>query len=74
MSDRPTSVVTDPRWGLCALCTHARLIESDRGSAFAQCGLATTDPRYRKYPYVPVGKCDGYLARQSAAFPPDFLK
>ena len=48
------------RWGLCAACAHARAIESDRGSAFVQCGLAKDDPRFRKYPHVPVIACAGY--------------
>ncbi len=48
------------RWGLCASCAHARPITSDRGAAFVQCGLAKTDPRFRKYPQVPVVACGGY--------------
>ena len=48
------------RWGLCASCAHARVIESDRGSAFVQCGLAKDDPRYRRYPHVPVLRCEGH--------------
>ena len=48
------------RWGLCATCAHARAIESDKGSAFVQCGLAKEDPRYRKYPHVPVVQCSGW--------------
>jgi hypothetical protein len=48
------------RWGLCATCTHAIVITSDRGSQFLQCGLAKTDPRFRRYPPTPVGACVGY--------------
>lgn len=47
--------------GLCANCLHARLIESDKGSAFLQCHLSFTDPRFKKYPPLPVVNCSGYL-------------
>jgi hypothetical protein len=46
--------------GLCADCTHARRIESDRGSVFYMCQLALTDSRFRKYPRLPVLSCAGY--------------
>ena len=47
-------------WGLCATCTHHLVITSDRGSAFVQCGLSKTDPRFPRYPRVPVLACSGY--------------
>lgn len=46
--------------GLCANCIHARRIISDRGSTFLQCQLSFIDPRYAKYPRLPVLACDGY--------------
>jgi hypothetical protein len=46
--------------GLCADCTHARRIESDRGSVFYMCQLALTDSRFKKYPRLPVLSCVGY--------------
>jgi hypothetical protein len=48
------------RAGLCADCTHARRIESDRGAVFYLCELAAADPAYRKYPALPVLRCAGY--------------
>ncbi|MGB8654174.1 MAG: hypothetical protein WCD23_06610 [Candidatus Acidiferrales bacterium] len=48
------------RAGLCADCANARRIESDRGSNFYLCQLATTDPRFAKYPQLPVLACAGY--------------
>jgi hypothetical protein len=48
------------RAGLCADCTHARHIESDRGAVFYLCELAAADPAYRKYPALPVLRCAGY--------------
>ncbi len=46
--------------GLCGDCVHARIIESDRGSAFVQCELSFTDTRFEKYPRLPVLRCRGY--------------
>ncbi len=46
--------------GLCGTCTHARQIMSDRASTFLQCQLSFTDPRFEKYPRLPVLKCNGY--------------
>lgn len=48
------------RIGLCLDCTHARRLESDRGSEFYFCGLSATDPRFPKYPRLPVFHCTGY--------------
>jgi hypothetical protein len=33
---------------------------SDRASTFLQCQLSFTDPRFEKYPRLPVLKCNGY--------------
>jgi hypothetical protein len=52
-------------WGLCASCAHAQVITTDRGSRFVQCGLARIDPRYAKYPRIPVTQCAGYVKRQT---------
>jgi uncharacterized protein len=46
--------------GLCAVCRHARRIRSDRGSVFILCGLSSADPRFPKYPRLPVLSCDGF--------------
>jgi len=46
--------------GLCAACRHARRIASRRGSVFWLCGRATTDPRYARYPALPVLHCAGH--------------
>jgi hypothetical protein len=39
---------------------HARVIESKRGSQFWLCGRSKVDPRFRKYPGLPVVQCIGY--------------
>lgn len=48
------------RWGLCATCRHALVVRNDRGSTFVQCALARIDPRFAKYPPVPVMACTGH--------------
>jgi hypothetical protein len=45
---------------LCATCAHARRIESGKGSEFWLCELSKTDPRYKKYPPLPVRACLGF--------------
>jgi hypothetical protein len=50
--------------GLCDSCAHARVVESDRGSRFYLCQLASTDRRFRKYPSLPVVQCLGYQAQE----------
>jgi hypothetical protein len=49
------------RAGLCADCEHARRIESSRGSTFFLCSRADVDPRFSKYPQLPVQSCPGYV-------------
>jgi len=49
--------------GLCETCAHARLIRSARGARFLLCGLAAADPRFRRYPALPVLACPGFAAR-----------
>lgn len=45
--------------GLCATCRHLRVAASPR-SVFVRCGLAETDPRFPRYPALPVAACAGY--------------
>jgi hypothetical protein len=48
------------RVGLCFSCQQMRLVRTDRGSVFYQCQRSATDPRYPKYPRLPVLHCPGY--------------
>jgi len=50
--------------GLCARCENMRRITSDRGSVFLFCNLSKTDPRFPKYPRLPVLQCDGFRPLQ----------
>jgi hypothetical protein len=39
---------------------HARCIESAKGSEFWLCELSKSDPRFKKYPPLPVRACLGF--------------
>jgi hypothetical protein len=54
-----------PPAGLCDSCRHQKLIRTGRGSEFSMCLRSKYDPRYDKYPRVPVGRCPGYEGRSS---------
>jgi hypothetical protein len=47
-------------FGLCADCLNARKIASSKGSEFLLCELSKFDPRFPKYPRLPVLSCSGY--------------
>ena len=49
--------------GLCDDCRHQRLVRNTRGSEFSMCERAHTDPRYAKYPPLPVLRCPGHERR-----------
>jgi hypothetical protein len=51
--------------GLCGDCVHAQIIQSQRGSIFYLCRLGLKNPRYPKYPRLPVRECDGYRQTES---------
>lgn len=53
------------RVGLCFSCQHMRLVRTDRGSVFYQCQRSVTDPRYPKYPSLPVRQCAGYELKKN---------
>ena len=52
--------------GLCARCRHARVQTTARGSTFWRCTRAETDPRFMRYPVLPVRVCPGFEAGQPA--------
>jgi hypothetical protein len=45
--------------GLCATCVHRELKASAR-SVFLRCQLADADPRFLRYPPLPVLECAGW--------------
>src|ERR1017187_2661550 len=48
--------------GLCATCGHVDTVRSDRGSTFLRCRLSDVDPRFPKYPTLPVVECIGWAS------------
>jgi hypothetical protein len=46
--------------GLCASCAHTQVVETARRSVFFLCRLSVTDPRFSRYPRLPVVSCPGY--------------
>ncbi|WP_322795422.1 hypothetical protein [Tepidiforma sp.] len=46
--------------GLCATCAFGRQVVSGKGSVFWLCERSREDPRFRKYPALPVVRCPGY--------------
>jgi hypothetical protein len=52
--------------GLCANCANVEIIRSDRGSVFYLCKLSAHDPRFPKYPRLPVLSCAGYGQRSAS--------
>lgn len=50
----------DPAVGLCSVCRHVRVTGNRRGSRFYLCGRSAEDPRFRRYPPLPVVRCVGF--------------
>jgi hypothetical protein len=48
------------RAGLCSRCLHVQVVESDRGTRFYLCRRSLTDPRFPRYPQIPVIACVGF--------------
>lgn len=46
--------------GLCANCSHAKLNETRRGTAYLRCLRAEWDERMIRYPRLPVQVCSGF--------------
>lgn len=53
--------------GLCGTCRHAQTVASSRGRVFWLCRLSYSDPRFARYPPLPVLRCSGF----QPALPPD---
>jgi hypothetical protein len=50
--------------GLCVSCVHARVVASSHGSSFYLCRLSEADPRFRRYPVLPVRSCVGFESQK----------
>jgi hypothetical protein len=60
-----------PIVGLCATCKYVHLLKSAKGSFFLRCNLAKTDPRFQKYPVLPVLQCAGFERVEPDQAPPE---
>lgn len=52
--------------GLCGRCAECRVVRTGR-STFYLCERSRTDPRYRRYPVIPVRQCAGFVEGAAAA-------
>jgi molybdenum cofactor cytidylyltransferase len=68
MADRSNSTLPGLRdpIGLCASCRHVHIVQSARGSTFYLCRLAESDPRFSRYPRLPVLRCAGYESAEKS--------
>ena len=57
---KDTEAPRGPAPGMCGMCAHARVIESGKGSRFYLCKLSSVDPRFPRYPPLPVLECAGF--------------
>jgi hypothetical protein len=46
--------------GLCLDCRWMKRVTSSRDRDFYLCGLSATDPRFSKYPVLPIRACLGF--------------
>ena len=46
--------------GLCTSCRHAKSLRTKGGTVIYLCGLSLSDPRFPRYPQLPVKTCPGY--------------
>jgi hypothetical protein len=53
----------DAEAGLCATCASARAVTTKRGARFTLCSRSEQDPRYDRYPRLPVTACRGHEPR-----------
>jgi len=59
-----------PPAGLCESCANVRVVETRKGSRFYLCTLSEVDPRFPKYPGIPVLRCAGYVPAAAVAEEP----
>ena len=54
------------RAGLCDTCLHCQKVKSGRGSTFLLCLRSQSDPRFARYPPLPVLACAGFEENESS--------
>ena len=64
MNDRPPHRQVPPvAAGLCEACAHVQVISTAKGSSFILCRRSHADPRFPRYPRLPVTSCEGFGPR-----------
>ncbi len=56
---RATEQAHSVRPGLCERCAHVQIV-AGRHSTFYLCRLSFEDPRFPRYPPIPVLECSGF--------------
>lgn len=56
------------RAGLCERCAHVQIVTGHR-STFYLCRLSFSDPRFPRYPPIPVLECPGFQPAPPARDP-----
>ena len=75
MNDRPLGQQPKVTEGLCPSCKYVKFVTNDRGSRFVFCERSRIDPRFPRYPRLPVLSCSGYEASApSSGEPPGYDK
>ncbi len=59
--------MTAPPPGLCGDCLHARALTTARGGTILQCLRAAADPRFDKWPRLPMLSCPGHESGEPEA-------
>ena len=58
-------MTTETAIGICGECKYSRQIPSCHGAVFWLCERSAFDPRFPKYPPLPVIRCSGFEARRA---------
>lgn len=70
MDDSAAPGQATDRRGLCVHCAHVRLVEGRGASVFYLCERSFADPRFPRYPTIPVLGCPGFEPRTEDSRPP----
>lgn len=55
--------------GRCRSCLYARVVPAKANDAYYFCERSVDDPRYARYPHLPMLTCDGHAYRAEAVSP-----
>ena len=55
--------------GGCVSCVYARLIRAKANDVYYFCERSVNDPRYARYPRLPMLTCEGHTDRAESGLP-----